>query len=305
MFCFQVIPASLGGRIRMRTPLVALALAATVSSATAQLLAPVKDRLFALPATIESSDQGSRIVVDYREMRDINGRDEVPERRAHARYVDLSVRKVERDVIVETSAGKVRHIAVGQAHEEARLIVVYIHGQGGNRGQGANDYTFGGNFNRIKNLAVESGGLYLSPDVAGFDAAGAAEIAALLRVYASASPKAPIFLACGSAGGVICWRLSQDEELSGRLGGLLFMGSHWDDGFLRSPAFRVRVPIYLGHGSRDRVYPVERQESFFRSIRSAVPDYPIRFVRFETGSHGTPIRMTDWRSVINWMHDQR
>jgi hypothetical protein len=24
-------------------------------------------------------------------------------------------------------------------------------------------------------------------------------------------------------------------------------------------------------------------------------------VRFETGTHGTPIRMTDWRETLNWM----
>ena len=29
--------------------------------------------------------------------------------------------------------------------------------------------------------------------------------------------------------------------------------------------------------------------------------YPARFVRFETGTHGTPIRMTDWRETLNWM----
>ena len=31
------------------------------------------------------------------------------------------------------------------------------------------------------------------------------------------------------------------------------------------------------------------------------PGYPARFVRFETGTHGTPIRMTDWRETLNWM----
>jgi hypothetical protein len=34
---------------------------------------------------------------------------------------------------------------------------------------------------------------------------------------------------------------------------------------------------------------------------AAKPDYPVRFVRFETGTHGTPIRMVDWRAVLNWM----
>jgi len=284
----------------MRMILAAALLAATLGPAASELLAPSKDRLFALPATLETSDGGARIVVDYQEMRDINGRDEIPERRAHATYVDLSVRRSQRDVTVRTNAGDIPHVAVGKP-EGARFIVAYIHGQGGNRGQGAEDFTFGGNFNRIKNLAAGNGGLYLSPDFADFTAVGAAQVAALLETYANASPGAQIFVACGSAGGAICWQLAQDSDLAPRLGGLLLLGSHWDESFLKSAAFRARVPVYFGHGSRDRVFPVERQEAFFRSILTAAPGYPASFVRFETGSHGTPIRMTDWREVINWM----
>ncbi|MHB2264911.1 alpha/beta hydrolase [Aliihoeflea sp. PC F10.4] len=286
---------------------VAMALAmflASIAPAAADLLSPFKDRLFALPATLETTDNGARIAVDYREMRDINGRDEIPERRAHAAYVDLSVRRAQRDAVIETSAGPVRHIAVGQP-DNARLIVVYLHGQGGNRGQGADDFSFGGNFNRIKNLSAKNGGLYLSPDFADFSSAGAGQVAAMLATYAALSPQAPIFVACGSAGGAICWQLAQNESLTNRLGGFLLLGSHWDERFLRSSAFRARVPVYFGHGSRDRVFPVERQEAFFRSILAAAPGYPARMVRFEEGTHGTPIRMTDWRSVINWMNDAR
>ncbi|MDF1599825.1 alpha/beta hydrolase [Mesorhizobium sp. YIM 152430] len=287
----------------MRLALATAIFAATLFPAAAELLAPSKDRLFALPATIETSDDGARIVVDYQEMRDINGRDEIPERRAHAAYVDLSVRRAQRDVTVQTPAGNVAHVAVGKV-EGTRFIVAYLHGQGGNRRQGADDFTFGGNFNRIKNLAAQNGGLYLSPDFADFGTTGAGQVAALLKTYANAAPQAPIFVACGSAGGAICWQLAQDGDLAPRLGGLLLLGSHWDEGFLDSAAFRARVPVYLGHGSRDRVFPVERQEAFFRAIRAAAPGYPARFVRFETGSHGTPIRMTDWRAVINWMSER-
>jgi hypothetical protein len=27
----------------------------------------------------------------------------------------------------------------------------------------------------------------------------------------------------------------------------------------------------------------------------------VHFALFDTGVHGTPIRMTDWRLVLNWM----
>ena len=65
------------------------------------------------------------------------------------------------------------------------------------------------------------------------------------------------------------------------------------------------MPVFFGQGSRDTVFPVDSQEAFFRSILAKSPGYPARFVRFETGTHGTPIRMTDWRETLNWMLSAR
>jgi hypothetical protein len=36
-------------------------------------------------------------------------------------------------------------------------------------------------------------------------------------------------------------------------------------------------------------------------IRRRSPGYPTKFMRFETGTHGTPIRMVDWRKALDWM----
>jgi len=268
--------------------------------AAAQQLPPFKDDLFAYPGILGSADDGAYRVVDYDEMRDINGRDEIPERRVQGKYVSLRVLRAQKDLVARTQAGNIPHFAVGRT-EGASLIVLYLHGQGGNRYQGVNDHTFGGNFNRIKNLAVEAGGLYLVPDFPDFDQTGAARIAALIHRYSASSPRAPVFVACGSMGGSLCWWLARDRRVSEKLGGLLLLGSLWDDDFFASPAFRLKVPVFLGQGSRDKVFPVERTEEFYRKIRSRSPGYPVRMVRFETGSHGTPIRMADWRETINWM----
>ena len=292
-------PAPLSARI-LSVPFVAFALVAGLASAAADGLAPFKDQLFAYPKTLGESDGGAYRVVDYQEMRDINGRDEIPERRVRAEYVSLSVRRQQSDRILDTGAGKVPHIAVG-TDKGARFITVYIHGQGGNRKQGVNDFTFGGNFNRIKNLMADNGGLYLSVDFTDFGPAGNAQIAAVVAHYAAASPRAPVFVACGSMGGAHCWMLAERDDMAARLGGLLLLGSHWNDAFLKSPAFKAKVPVFFGQGSRDPVFPVEKQEAFFRSILKRDPRYPAMFVRFESGSHGTPIRMSDWRETINWM----
>jgi pimeloyl-ACP methyl ester carboxylesterase len=279
--------------------LASIAAAAWIGVGTAvaaQAVKPHKDELFAYPGILESRDDGDYRVVDYREMRDINGRDEIPERRAHQRYVSLSVRRQQQDL----SLAGVGHVAVGRT-EGARLITIYLHGQGGSRRQGVDDFTFGGNFNRIKNLMAGSDGLYLSPDFPDFGDDGAAAVRALIDHYTKKSPQAPVFIACGSAGGALCHRLARDPAVAPKLGGLLLLGSMWDDGFLKSAAFGARVPLFIGHGSRDRVFPVERMEAFYTAIRTAVPGYPVRMVRFESGTHGTPIRMSDWRETLNWM----
>src|SRR5690606_29967307 len=265
--------------------------------ARADMLAPFKDQLFAYPHVLSSEDGGRHKTVDYRSQRDINERDEVPERRVKRAYIDLAPRRSQQDRMVATEVARVPHITVGSVRD-ARFIVVYLYGQGGNRKQGMNDHTFGGNFNRIKNLAHRNGGLYLTTDFSDFGATGARQVASLIAYYATSSPRARIYVACGSMGGGICWRLADDADIAPRLGGLLLLGSHWDEGFLASRAFALRVPVFFGHGSEDTVFPVDRQERFFRAILARAPDYPARFVRFETGSHGTPIRMTDWRETL-------
>ncbi|MDR7031938.1 alpha/beta hydrolase [Mesorhizobium sp. BE184] len=263
-------------------------------------LKPFKDELFAYPAVL-SSEKGDRYrVVDYRELRDINERDQVPERRVKGEYVSTAVRKVQQDLMLKTDAGDIRHVAVGST-AGAGIIVLYLHGQGGSRKQGADDFTFGGNFNRIKNLMAANGGLYLSPDFSDFGDKGAAQIASLIGHYAEASPGAKIFVACGSMGGALCWKLAGRQDTGARVDGLLLLGSLWDESFLTSPAFKRRIPVFFGQGSKDPVFPVQNQEAFFRSILAKSSSYPARFVRFETGTHGTPIRMVDWRETLNWM----
>ncbi|MBN9070834.1 MAG: alpha/beta hydrolase [Rhizobiales bacterium] len=267
------------------------------SSVSAQTLQPFKDDLFAYPATLSEEGGGRYKIVDYREARDIDARDDVPEKRVKAAYVSTGVRRYQKDLALKTDDGRrIRHFAVGST-EGARFIVLYLHGQGGSRRQGVDDFTFGGNFNRIKNLAVANGGLYLSPDFPDFGGGGVRDIASLIDYYAAKSPGAPIVVACGSMGGHICWGLA-GSATGAKLTGLMLLGSLWDADFLKTEAFRRRIPVFFGHGSHDTVFAVDKQEAFYRSLGKT---YPARFVRFETGTHGTPIRMTDWRGVLNWI----
>jgi hypothetical protein len=270
-------------------------------AAAAQGLAPYKDAEFAFPGIVSGGWEEGFVTVAYDKMRDIHQRDEVPEKRVKRNYVSLTVRDQQADLTIPTPLGDIKTFAAGRS-AGARFIVIYIHGQGGSRRQGVDDYTFGGNFNRIKNLAARNGGLYLSPDFTDFGTRGVAEIAALIgRARGGAVADAPVVVACASAGGAICNGLAL-SPVGGTLAGLMFLGASPDGRLKQSEAYANRVPVYIGHGSDDSVFAIAKVEEFHRQL--AAGGYPARMVRFETGSHGTPIRMTDWRQVLNWMFAQ-
>lgn len=265
------------------------------------VLAPFKDDLFSYQTVLKNADKGDYLVVEYNEMRDINGRDVIVEKRVQDKYVSLKPRSQQKDVVVQTAAGAVKTYKVGKQSAATPLIVLYLHGKGGNRHQGVNDYTFGGNFNRLKNLIVQAGGLYLTPDFSDFDAKGTAEIAGLIAVLKEESPKAKLIVACGSAGGALCWQLAADSAASQQIDGLVLLGSLWDNSFPKTAAFKRKLPVFLSHGSRDPVFAIEKQEAFYHALRKASAGYPVMMHRFESGNHGTPIRMTDWRLALNWL----
>ncbi len=279
---------------------VALALMAFHTASFALELAPFKDSEFDYPGLIGDTSNPLDLTVDYNELRDINARDEVPERRVKRAWVSLAPRKAEQDVKLETAGGVLRTIATG-TQDNAAFIVVYLHGQGGNRKQGSNDYSFGGNFNRIRNLALLNGGLYLTPDFSTFDDKGAGEVKAILAAFIARSRQAKVIIACGSMGGFLCHRLAKDGDLGPQLDGMLFLGSFPDAGFAASAAFRAGMPVFIGHGTNDVTSPVAAMDGFATALRKSGGKGRVMIHRFNTGSHGTPVRMSDWRLVLNWM----
>ncbi len=269
-----------------------------LSDVRAEAVGPFKDELFSAQTVIESQDGGDFTRVDYDEMRDINGRDSIPERRVKDRYVSLKVRRVQENQTLELRTGPLEVGRVGRDQGQA-FTVIFIHGRGGDRRLGLNDISFGGNFNRLKNLAAENGGTYYAPSIRSFDEKGVAEVAALIDHVSTQSGGRPVVLACASMGSFICWGISRDSRSVEQLSGMAILGGAPDPALPKSAAVKAKLPIWFTHGSRDSVYAAEDQISIYRQLRAI--GQPVRFTLFETGSHGTPVRMTDWRAVLNWL----
>ena len=279
------------------TRLSAFFLAVLVAGAAkGEPLKPFKDELFSSATVLESRDGGDFEAIDYQEMRDINGRDQVPERRVKSKYVAKLKQKPVNEALILQS-GNLEVSRLGPA-AGANFTVIFIHGRGGDRRLGFNDYTFGGNFNRLKNLVVENGGTYYAPSVRSFDAKGVDSVAALVDNAAKLSPDRPVIVACASMGNFICWGLTRKPETVSQLKGMAILGGPTDPAFVGSAAHKAKLPIWFTHGSRDNVYPAPDQIALYDKLHKA--KYPVRFTLFETGGHGTPIRMTDWRKVLNW-----
>lgn len=274
------------------------ALAAPVSGP----LQPFKDDLFSSQTILESRDGGDFTVIDYDEMRDINGRDREPERRVKSAYVDTAVRSRQVNETLDFGSFKLPFTRVGAA-ENAAFTVIFIHGRGGDRRLGANDFTFGGNFNRLKNLAVRNGGTYYIPSVPSFDAGGVTAIAGLIDHAATRSPGRPVILACASMGSFICSGISRDEKASKQLAGMALLGGAPDPQFVGTPAHKAKLPLFFTHGSNDKVYQAEDQEVLYDRLHAS--GYPVRMTVFRTGGHGTPVRMSDWRDMLNWLMTRR
>ena len=261
-------------------------------------LKPYKDNLFSRQSVLDQADGGRYETIDYQELRDINERDEIPERRVKRSYVTPIARKAQ---ALETVQADGRTIEVGRTGQAAgqAFTVIFIHGRGGDRRLGMNDYSFGGNFNRLKNLALDNGGTYYAPSVKSFDAQGVADVAALISHARQQSGGRPVILSCASMGSFICYGISRDAQAVANLQGMALLGGAPDPELPTSAAAKAKLPIWFTHGANDSVYKSGDQVSIYRQLLKA--GQPVRFTMFQTGSHGTPVRMSDWRAILNWI----
>ena len=286
--------------------LVALTLAPAYAAGPYRL-APYKDELFQYPKILDAEYDGAYLEVEYDRPRDLYARDVERGAKVDPKYVSLDTDAVQADLTLDAGGKPIRYFAVGRT-EGARAIVVFIHGRGTGRATGVDDWIHGGNFNRIKNLMMRNDGLYLSPSFPDFGRQGAAEMKALILHAAEGSPGAPVFLACGSLGAQICWRLMRDGAVLPLIAGMILFDPVMDRTDLRFVASldpAVRVPILMTGSREDVVVGWRKQRDLFRAMKAAFPDYPIRYVLFSAGTHGLSLRMTDWRETLNWMLDAR
>ena len=105
----------------MRSILLAIiALFATARVGHAAELKPYKDELFGYPAILSSSDDGAYRVIDYRELRDVNGRDAEPRASGQGHLCVARRDEPQKDLTLKSSAGNVRFSIAVRVRPKAR-----------------------------------------------------------------------------------------------------------------------------------------------------------------------------------------
>ena len=271
----------------------------SVQAASFQLK-PHKDKLFKYRKAIETKDNGGFIRAPYEPLRDINARDEIPVRKVKTYYTSSRPKRHQQDLSFSANGRTVTYYAVGALNGPSKMTVIFVHGRDGSRHLGFSDEKFGGNFTRVKSLMYFNSGIYMSTDITDFKEKGRQDVAALIKKY-RAKTKGPLVVACGSMGSHICWRLANKRSSARMIDGLVIMGGFPNDKFLatRRNKSASKIPTYIAHGGIDYVYSWKDQMSFYRGLRKA--GNPVRYVVFDGGKHGTPVRMIDWRVALNWI----
>ncbi len=266
-------------------------------------LKPYKEKLFKYRKPLVVEDNGAFLRAPYDPHRDINARDEVPVRKVKTYYTTSSTKRFQKDLSVQANGRTIKYFAVGALAGNSNMTVIFLHGRDGSRDLGVSDEKFGGNFNRVKTLMHKNGGIYISTNFTNFEEKGRQDIEALLRKYRPLT-KGPLVLACGSMGSGLCWRLANKPSSSRLIDGLVIIGGFPDKNFLaaRQKKAARKIPVYIAHGGIDYVYDWKAQKTFYQGLRQV--GAPVRYVVFDGGKHGTPVRMIDWRVALNWIAKQ-
>ena len=263
-------------------------------------LKPHKDKLFKYRKPIEVQDSGDFLRAPYEPLRDINGRDEVPVRKVKTYYTSSRPARYQKDLSFKANGRQITYFAVGALSGNSNISVIFIHGRDGSRHLGFSDEKFGGNFNRVKSLMFNNGGIYISSDITDFEEKGRQDIEALVRKYRPLT-NGPIVIACGSMGSHICWGMANKRSSSKLIDGIVIMGGFPNAIFLQSKQNKSsrKLPLYIAHGGIDYIYSWEDQLKFYQNLRAK--GQPVKYVVFDNGKHGTPVRMIDWRLALNWI----
>lgn len=239
-------------------------------------------------------DEKGFIWVDYNQKRDLEDRDFIDVDQAFPEWVDLSLKDKE---VAETYYDEptMTNYPYYKISGWNKFLFIFIHWLNWNATWWFKDWTFNGNFNRLKHIAYYNEWTYISPTIKNFGQ-GARAFSRYIIEFKRKNPNAKIFIACWSSGGETCWRIYDDTTIP--LDWIFMLGSMPPFLWIES-ALKRNIPIYYWHGWKDKSMPL--WWAIWTYLRLKENKKKVKLEVFTNGVHGTPLRMVDYLSILRWM----
>jgi len=264
-----------------------------------------KDDLFRFKwGIIKSTYNWDVDYIDFSIKRDVEDRDEIDVKKVYDKYIEKIDKNNRQDLSFRTPFWKQNYWEVKDnnlKNTDAKIVLFYFHGMWGNRHQWINDYSFWWNFNRIQNLMIKNKWVYISTDFKDFTNIGPQEMFLLIKKKMLEYPNAQIYLSSASSWWTLLWRLMNNNEMKQKIDGIILLGSVTN---LFNTIYDKNIPIYIGHWTRDPNINYLNKIKFYLRMKNKNPQYPIKVELFQWWVHWTPIRMVNWKSIINWILQQ-
>lgn len=232
--------------------------------------------------------------VSYNQKRDLEDRDFIDVDQAFPEWVDLSLKDKEVWETYYDEATKTSY-PYYKISWWNKFLFLFVHWLNWNATWWFKDWTFNGNFNRLKHIAYYNKGTYISPTIKNFNNWAKAFWRYIIN-YKKQNPNAKIFIACWSSWGETCWKIYDDINIP--LDWIMMLGSMPPFLWMKS-ALKRNIPIYYGHWEKDRAMPMSWSINTYLNLKKN--GKKVKLEVFTNGVHWTPLRMVDYLSVLRWM----
>lgn len=263
---------------------------------------PFKDDLFSYKQTLVEKLDWNWKLIDFSVKRDVEDRDEIDVDKVFEHYIDRKTEKY-REIKNLDSVEWFSYYEVTdrkQNDSEKKLITIYFHWKWWNKTWWINDETFWWNFNRIQNLMIENSWVYISTDTILWDK-WISDHTKLLEHLKNKYTNAKIVLIWWSNWWLMLWDLVNNENSNKFIDWIILAWTVLDDkNEKNSTDFLVKnkIPVYIAHWNKDHI-PFWPKETFLKKFLSLWWEWKV--VIFNWWVHWTPIRMVDYKEVLNWM----
>lgn len=257
-----------------------------------------KDELYSYRKILQSSHNGTYRVIDYSEKIDIEDRDEIDVDKVYDKYIDYSVDKY-KQLITNWVINYYQVTDPQVSKSEKQYVLLYFHWAWWNKWQWVNNITFWGNFNRVQNLSVLNKWVYITIDV-DWSKQWVNNVWLLLQQLHTTYPNAKIILSAGSKWWEMIWSLLS-SSYNVLINGVIFIGSVLDSSnssYTSKFLINNHIPIYIWHWSKDFI-PYKEKLVFLEDIEQQWGIIQVDI--FNWWVHWTPIRMINWRDVLEWI----